>query len=190
MSLSSPRQYVDSAARWLGRRVEDLDAATQRVIKQAGQRRVMAEEPNQRMDRQTTLGERMADRVAQFGGSWTFISIFAAFLFGWTLLNTEVLGKTAFDPYPYIFLNLVLSMIAAVQAPIIMMSQNRQSAKDRQMASFDYEVNLKAELEIMGLHEKMDALRTEQLMALIEQQKTQIELLTRLVAQQGADKAG
>ena len=194
MSTPPPRRFLESASRWLGRDAEAFDVATQKVVDRADQRRIAAEEPNQRIEREATLGERMADRVAQFGGSWTFISLFAGFLFGcmmvgWTLLNTEVLGRTAFDPYPYIFLNLVLSMLAAIQAPIIMMSQNRQATKDRQMASFDYEVNLKAELEIMALHEKLDALRSEQVMTLleqqrlqIEQQRTQIELLTRLLA--------
>ena len=103
-----------------------------------------------------TLGERLADRVAEFGGSWTFIMIFAGFLFCWAFINSELLGTKAFDPYPYIFLNLMLSMLAAIQAPIIMMSQNRQAARDRFEASKDYEVNLKAEIELMALHHKID----------------------------------
>jgi uncharacterized membrane protein len=95
-----------------------------------------------------TMGERLADRVAEFGGSWTFIGLFAATLVGWALLNTDVLGAAAFDPYPYVFLNLLLSMLAAVQAPIIMMSQNRQAARDRIAAARDYETNLRAERKI------------------------------------------
>ena len=95
-----------------------------------------------------TLGERLADRVAEFGGSWTFIGLFAAVLVGWTLLNSDVLGAKAFDPYPYVFLNLLLSMLAAIQAPIIMMSQNRQAARDRIAAARDYETNLRAERKI------------------------------------------
>lgn len=95
-----------------------------------------------------TFGERLADRVAQFGGSWTFIALFAAALAGWALLNTDVLGARAFDPYPYVFLNLLLSMLAAIQAPIIMMSQNRQAARDRIAAARDYETNLRAERKI------------------------------------------
>jgi uncharacterized membrane protein len=95
-----------------------------------------------------TLGERLADRVAEFGGSWTFISLFGAALVGWALLNTDVLGASAFDPYPYVFLNLLLSMLAAIQAPIIMMSQNRQAARDRIAAARDYETNLRAERKI------------------------------------------
>ena len=98
-----------------------------------------------------TLGERLADRVAEFGGSWTFISLFAAALVGWALLNTDVLGAKAFDPYPSVFLNLLLSMLAAIQAPIIMMSQNRQAARDRIAAARDYETNLRAERKIDAL---------------------------------------
>ena len=111
-------------------------------------------------DERATVGERLADRVAAIGGSWGFIIGFALVLFGWMILNTDILGHfhLAFDPYPYIFLNLMLSMLAAVQAPIIMMSQNRKAAKDRLGASLDYEVNLRAELEIMRIHEKLDDL--------------------------------
>lgn len=105
-----------------------------------------------------TLGERVADRVAAFGGSWTFILIFAFIMLVWVILNTAALFRHHFDPYPYILLNLFLSMIAAIQAPVIMMSQNRQAAKDRLQADQDYEVNLKAELEIAQLHRKLDHL--------------------------------
>ena len=109
-------------------------------------------------DEQSTFGERLSDSVAAVGGSWGFIIAFAIVLFGWMLLNTDVLTHfgMAFDPYPYIFLNLMLSTLAAVQAPIILMSQNRQAAKDRVTAALDFEVNLRAELEIMRLHEKID----------------------------------
>lgn len=105
-----------------------------------------------------SLGERLADRVAEFGGSWKFISLFGAFLIGWTILNTELLRAQAFDPYPYVFLNLVLSMLAAIQAPIIMMSQNRQAARDRLTMLRDLEVNLKAEAKIAELHKRIDHL--------------------------------
>ena len=128
-----------------------------------------------------TFGERMADRVAEFGGSWTFIMLFAAFLVAWALINTVVLATRAFDPYPFIFLNLLLSMIAAVQAPIIMMSQNRQGKKDRENAEHDYEVNLKAELEIMSLHEKLDQMRAEQITRLLTYQQDQMAILTSLL---------
>jgi uncharacterized membrane protein len=129
-----------------------------------------------------TFGQRLADRVAAFGGSWIFISIFGGVLLFWILLNGFLLmesGKT-FDPYPYILLNLVLSMLAAIQAPIILMSQNRQSEKDRLSAQHDYEVNLKSELEIMALNEKIDLLREKQWDELISIQKEQLGLLSQL----------
>ena len=105
-----------------------------------------------------TFGERLADRVAEFGGSWTFIMIFAAILCGWATVNSVLLGTRAFDPYPYIFLNLMLSMLAAIQAPIIMMSQNRQTARDRMTMIRDFEVNLKSEAAIDSLHKRIDHL--------------------------------
>lgn len=126
----------------------------------------------------------MADKVASFGGSWTFISIFIGVMVTWIFLNSFILIKLvegSFDPYPYILLNLVLSMLAAIQAPIILMSQNRQAYKDRLSAEHDYEVNLKAELEIIGLHEKMDALREKQWSELIAIQQEQLRLLSQLL---------
>ncbi|MEY3743119.1 MAG: putative rane protein, partial [Pseudomonadota bacterium] len=130
-----------------------------------------------------TFGQRAADAVAKFGGSWSFIMLFAITLVFWVILNSYILinyDKT-FDPYPYILLNLFLSMLASIQAPIILMSQNRQGEKDRLNADHDYEVNLKAELEIMLLHEKIDALRTEQWNELIAIQKEQLILLGNLL---------
>ena len=113
---------------------------------------------NEVFDERLTVGERLADRVAAVGGSWGFIGSFTAILIGWMLLNSDILTRWGhpFDPYPYIFLNLMLSTLAAIQAPIIMMSQNRAGDRDRVAASHDYEVNLRAELEIMRLHEKVD----------------------------------
>ncbi|WP_273431309.1 DUF1003 domain-containing protein [Chitinibacter tainanensis] len=105
-----------------------------------------------------TFGERLADRVAEFGGSWTFILLFASFLLGWAVLNTDILRAQAFDPYPYVFLNLILSMLAAIQAPIIMMSQNRQAARDRLTMLRDFEVNLKAEATLQSLNQRVDHL--------------------------------
>jgi uncharacterized membrane protein len=126
----------------------------------------------------------MADKVASFGGSWTFISIFMGVMVTWIFLNSFILIKLvegSFDPYPYILLNLVLSMLAAIQAPIILMSQNRQAYKDRLSAEHDYEVNLKAEFEIIGLHEKMDSLREKQWSELIAIQQEQLKLLSQLL---------
>ncbi|MDM4770471.1 DUF1003 domain-containing protein [Solimonas sp. SE-A11] len=173
--------YLEAATRWFGRSPDHLDQSERRALARAARRQASTEDPNRLIDEQTGFGGRLADRVAAFGGSWLFISLFGSFLLGWTVLNTEILGKTAFDPYPYVFLNLVLSMLAAVQAPVILMSQNRQSAKDRQMATHDYEVNLKAEIEIMALHDKLDALRLEQLTEVIERQQKQLEQLTQML---------
>jgi uncharacterized membrane protein len=112
--------------------------------------------PNVEEEERLTFGERIADKVAAFGGSWTFIIIFGIILAVWAVINTSALFSRHFDPYPYILLNLFLSMIAAVQAPVIMMSQNRQSSKDRLKSDLDYKVNLKAEMEVAHLHRKVD----------------------------------
>lgn len=132
---------------------------------------------------QSTLGERIADQVANFGGSWTFIIFFFAFLLGWMGINVFVLTQKPFDPYPFILLNLILSSLAAVQAPIIMMSQNRQEAKDRLRSQYDYQVNLKAELEIRQLHEKIDHLIMHQGQKILELQQIQTEMLEQLMTQ-------
>ncbi|ATQ41529.1 DUF1003 domain-containing protein [Caulobacter mirabilis] len=120
--------------------------------------------------------ERLADQVAAVGGSWGFIFSFLGVLLGWMALNL-LLATKAFDPYPFIFLNLMLSMLAAIQAPVIMMSQNRQAAKDRQAAEHDYTVNLRAELEIMRLHDKLDALRQQEVLDLVRCNNELLELL-------------
>lgn len=142
---------------------------------------------NAEFDDQLTFGERLADKVAKFGGSWTFISIFGFILLAWVLLNSVILARLhdAFDPFPYILLNLFLSMLASIQAPIIMMSQNRQAAKDRLDAAHDYEVNLKAEMEIETLHQKLDELREQKWAELVEMQQEQIRLLTKLLEEKG-----
>ncbi|MGE0815396.1 MAG: DUF1003 domain-containing protein [Vicinamibacterales bacterium] len=132
-------------------------------------------DPNQAFEAQSTFGERVADRVALFGGSWTFIGLFLIGMVSWMAANQE--GGRAFDPYPYILLNLVLSCLAALQAPIIMMSQNRQSAKDRLDAKTDYEVNVRAEMQIMALHAKLDALRDEEVRRLTDLVREQQRLL-------------
>ncbi|WP_416357199.1 DUF1003 domain-containing protein [Aureimonas phyllosphaerae] len=108
-----------------------------------------------------TFGERLADRVAAVGGSWSFIIGFAVFLVAWAVLNTVILAASAFDPFPFIFLNLMLSMLAALQAPIIMMSQNRQAAKDRLEARLDYETNIRAEAQILALSDELSAMRED-----------------------------
>ena len=135
-----------------------LDARDRRLIARIARRVHTARNLNQEFDERLSMGERMADRVAAVGGSWGFIIGFGVFLAAWAVLNGLVLIGHAFDPYPFVFLNLLLSMLAAIQAPIIMMSQNRQAAKDRLAAALDYEVNIKAETSIAELHEKLDAL--------------------------------
>ena len=135
-----------------------------------------------------TRGQKLADQIAAFGGSWTFIISFFSFLMCWMLLNTWILGRYAYDPYPYILLNLILSCIAAIQAPIIMMSQNRQEQKDRQRAENDYKVNLKAELEIKLLSEKIDHLLIHQNKKLLEIQEVQIDYLEDLMKKMGGTK--
>lgn len=122
-------------------------------------------------------GQKVSDKVARFGGSWTFILSFAIILAVWVIYNTMVITKDRFDPYPFILMNLILSCIAALQAPIIMMSQNRQEEKDRMRAENDYMVNMKAELEIRSLHEKIDVLLEEQICRLFESQAAQLEML-------------
>ena len=152
-----------------------------RILKHVIDRTVVSRDLEAEQDvKKDTFGERLADKVAEFGGSWTFIIIFCSFLVFWAVLNTIILLSASVDPYPFIFLNLLLSMVAALQAPIIMMSQNRQAQKDRLTAQHDYEVNLKAELEIMALHEKFDQLRTEQLAQMLAKHEEQLKLLTRL----------
>lgn len=139
---------------------------------------------HQDFDAAMTVGQHVADRVARFGGSWPFIGIFGGILVAWMVVNAWVLAKHPFDPYPFILLNLVLSTLAALQAPVIMMSQNRQAEKDRLHAQQDYEVNLMAEIEIRDLHDKMDSLRFKQWHELWHIQKRQIELLEHLCARQ------
>ena len=133
------------------------------------------------IDEQLTVGQRIADHVATFGGSWTFIIVFFSFILLWILTNLWVVAHRPFDPYPFILLNLILSCLAAIQAPIIMMSQNRQEQKDRQRAEHDYKINLKAELEIKLLNEKMDHLLIHQNKRLLEIQEIQTDYLEDLL---------
>ena len=163
--------------------LDALPEREHRVVQHVGDRRHISRDTNLEFEKKKTFGQRLADRVAAFGGSWTFIIIFAAILCSWVLLNSFILAQRgdSFDVYPYILLNLFLSMLAAVQAPVILMSQNRQGVKDRLDAAHDYEVNLKAELEILSLHEKLDELREMKWAGLIGMQQEQIRLLTQLL---------
>ncbi len=162
---------------------EDLAERERKVARHLATRTPIAKNTSQEFMDQLTFGQRIADRVASFGGSWTFISLFGVVLLLWIGLNWFLLLRFSgtFDPYPYILLNLVLSMLAAIQAPVILMSQNRQAHRDRLDAEHDYEVNLKAELEIMALHEKVDGLREKQWSELIAIQQDQLKLLGQLI---------
>jgi uncharacterized membrane protein len=178
------RDVQELSQQLLHKEYDALSSREQNVIHLISQRLHVSRDIVTELEEGLSFGQRMADRVAAFGGSWTFILLFFGLMIFWIAINSYVLiqwNKHIFDPYPYILLNLVLSMMAAIQAPIIMMSQNRQEAKDRVDASHDYEVNLKAELEIMALHQKLDALREHQWEELIMMQKEQIRLLTLLI---------
>lgn len=163
------KTVADLAGRWLRRKPESLTEAENHVLESAIQRLAISENRIEAYESQAAFGDRVADSIARIGGSWAFILGFIAFLVIWTIGNAWLLGREGFDPYPFIFLNLILSMLAALQAPVIMMSQNRSAERDRRAAQHDYEVNLKAEIEIMALHEKLDAMREKELTRLREE---------------------
>ena len=181
MSAVTPQEL---AKRVLRTEWDKLSARDRRVMDAVLNRAMISRNPEAEATKEgRTFGERLADKIAQFGGSWTFILSFLAVLVAWVVLNTILVAKrgTTFDPYPYILLNLFLSMLASLQAPVIMMSQNRQALKDRSDAASDYEVNLKAEIEIRHLHEKIDDIREKRWEDLVQMQKEQIEYLKAMV---------
>jgi uncharacterized membrane protein len=158
----------------------ELSSLEREVVNKLRDYEFLARNVEAEFEHQWTFGERLADRIATFGGSWLFLTCFGAFLVVWIGLNTLLWAARPVDPYPFILLNLVLSCLAAIQAPIIMMSQNRQEAKDRLRSQHDYQVNLKAELEIRQLHEKIDHLLSHQWDRLAEIQEIQLELLSEI----------
>jgi uncharacterized membrane protein len=160
--------------------IGELSALDNEVIQSLEQHEILSADISKQFEKKLTFGERLSDHIAEFGGSWRFLISFGAVLFIWIAINGVILVTHAFDPYPFILLNLILSCLAAVQAPIIMMSQNRAEARDRLRAENDYKVNLKAELEIRHLHEKIDHLLRRQYNRLFEIQQIQIELLEEL----------
>ena len=180
MTDTSADILIKAAERFLGKRETALTDVERQVLQRAIGKKALSLDTSEVFDEKSTFGQRLADGVASFGGSWTFLISFGVVLVVWVSLNL-LLSGAAPDPYPFIFLNLLLSMLAAMQAPVIMMSQNRQTAKDRLVTSHDYECNLKAEIEIMALHDKIDQLRNDDLKQLIAKQQEQIELLTKLV---------
>jgi len=186
----SPESYICWAdlARFRGKYVHsllesekgELTSLEQEVLQSLREHELLSENVDSRLEQQWTPGERLADRIATFGGSWVFLIYFGAFIALWIGMNSFVLFLRPVDPYPFILLNLVLSCLASIQAPIIMMSQNRQEAKDRLRSQHDYQVNLKAELEIRQLHEKIDHLLSNQWERLVQIQEIQLELLSEL----------
>ncbi|MDA8218660.1 MAG: DUF1003 domain-containing protein [Dehalococcoidales bacterium] len=152
------------------------------LIRRLRSRKRVSRNVNELHEEQMTFAQRVSDRLADTVGSWGFILTFLGAIVFWVALNSVLLlSRKSWDPYPFILLNLVLSLLAGIQAPVIMMSQNRQEAKDRLKAEHDYEVNLKAELEIEQLHAKLDTLRETQWRELVEMQRHQIELLERQI---------
>jgi uncharacterized membrane protein len=170
-------QYVQSLLESEKGELTDLELE---VVRGLREQEIFSKNPEAEAETDRTVGQRLADRIATFGGSWTFIIIFGVVLIAWMALNSYVLVTRAFDPFPYILLNLLLSTLAALQAPVIMMSQNRQEARDRIRAVQDYKINLKAELEIRQLHQKIDHLLSHQWERLVEIQKVQMELINEL----------
>jgi uncharacterized membrane protein len=173
-----PAMKTDTIAA-LARQLLDLDEGELRpreksVIERAVKRLAVSRNINLDYEGSATVGQRLADRVAAIGGSWGFLIGFGVLMAAWIALNTVILATEVFDPYPFVFLNLMLSLLAAVQAPVILMAQNRQAIRDRLAAAHDYEVNLKAEIEIAALHEKLDQIRTNELATLIQRAESAV----------------
>lgn len=166
---------------FLKKELGELDDMEQKVVQSLKDKSLVTDNPDDNDD-SLTIGQKVADKVASFGGSWTFIISFLIFLLGWIAINVFILMNKGFDPYPFILLNLLLSCIAALQAPVIMMSQNRQGEKDREKAQSDYMINLKSELEIRMLHEKIDHIILHQEQSLIEIQRIQIDMMNDILA--------
>src|SRR2546421_8810765 len=160
--------------------IGELSALDQEVIESLHEHEILSSDLSKEFETKLTFGERLSDRIASFGGSWKFIISFGVVIVLWIAINVAFLATRAYDPYPFILLNLILSCLAALQAPVIMMSQNRAEARDRLRSENDYKVNLKAELEIRHLHEKIDHLLRKQYNRLFEIQQIQIELLEEL----------
>lgn len=172
--------HLDEVSHLLfGKPSTELGDVERHVLRHAKERKILSQDTNAAFIAGQSFGDRTADSIARIGGSWGFIVAFLIFLAVWATANTVLLTQNAFDPYPFIFLNLLLSMIAALQAPIIMMSQNRQAMKDRFDASKDYEVNLKSEVELISLHHKIDTV----LLREIAELRTDVGRLQALLAQ-------
>jgi uncharacterized membrane protein len=180
------KQYV---AEFLEHEVMDLSGLQQTVVNALNRDALLTNELENEDAAPLTAGQRLADKVASFGGSWRFIISFGIFILIWIVLNVVFLLSRAFDPYPFILLNLILSCIASLQAPVIMMSQNRQEEKDRERSRKDYMINLKSELEIRILHDKIDHLILHQQRQLIEIQKMQVDMMNEILAKMDRENA-
>jgi uncharacterized membrane protein len=184
ISVSELNLYREKyIADYVGKQIGELTELEKTVLTSLKDQTILSDKEDVDDNQNLTFGQRVADNVATFGGSWTFIISFAVFLVIWIVSNVIFLSNKGFDPYPFILLNLILSCIAALQAPVIMMSQNRQEEKDRERAKKDYMINLKSELEIRVLHEKIDHLITHQQQELLEIQKVQIEMMNDILHQ-------
>jgi uncharacterized membrane protein len=184
LSLSELNSYREKAiSEYLSKQIGKLTELEKTVLNSVSNNNTLTDKIGGEEDKRLALGQRIADKVASFGGSWTFIISFGAFILIWVSVNVYWLANKGFDPYPFILLNLILSCLAALQAPVIMMSQNRQEEKDRERAKKDYMINLKSELEIRTLHEKIDHFVTDQQQELLEMQKTQIEMMSDILKQ-------
>ena len=181
LSIEEMNDYREKyISEFLNKKLGNLTEVEKQVIQSVSKNTMISTEVEED-EQEITFGQKLADKVAEFGGSWGFIIFFMSFLVIWILLNVFWLSNHGFDPYPFILLNLILSCIAAIQAPVIMMSQNRQEEKDRERAKKDYKINLKSELEIRELHEKIDHLIIHYQQDLLEIQKTQIDLLENIL---------
>mgnify|MGYP000913175648 FL=1 len=181
LSIEEMNEYREKyISEFLNKKLGNLTEVEKQVIQSVSKNTMISTEVEED-EKEITFGQKLADKVAEFGGSWGFIIFFMTFLVAWILLNVFWLSNHGFDPYPFILLNLILSCIAAIQAPVIMMSQNRQEEKDRERAKKDYKINLKSELEIRELHEKIDHLIIHYQQDLLEIQKTQIDLLENIL---------
>ena len=181
LSIEEMNDYREKyISEFLNKKLGNLTEVEKQVIQSVSKNTMISTEVEED-EKEITFGQKLADKVAEFGGSWGFIIFFMTFLVAWILLNVFWLSNHGFDPYPFILLNLILSCIAAIQAPVIMMSQNRQEEKDRERAKKDYKINLKSELEIRELHEKIDHLIIHYQQDLLEIQKTQIDLLENIL---------
>src|SRR6478736_9061725 len=178
ISIESLNEYRKKyMAKLLKQENIEISEMEQQVIESIAKNELLSKDLEEELNKDLTHGQRVADRIASFGGSWTFIGFFFLFLLLWMAINIFVLVKKPFDPYPFILLNLILSCLAAIQAPVIMMSQNRKEEKDRKRSQNDYKVNLKAELEIKLLHEKIDHMIIHQNQRLLEIQQLQTDYL-------------